>query len=152
MSSILDFSFGKQSGTTKSLRGSPRKRTLTRGFAKHLKPGVEIPAQGTNPPQPGGGTNTETQYMIYVDPQFGQQVFVDGVDQSSTWPPGFVYPVLLTAGSIDPQNLVTLDISDPYPWAITVYADATKLVVGDMSSTGNYDYLWPPDVQGGGGK
>ena len=150
MSSILDFSFGKQSGTAKSLRGSPRKRTLTRGYAEHLKPGVDIPGGGTTQPPVGGGTTTEIEYMMYVDPQFGQQVFMDGVDQTSTWPPGFVYPVLLTAGSIDPQNLVTLDISDPYPWAITVYADSTNLTVGDMSSSASYPYLWPPDVQGGG--
>ena len=99
----------------------------------------------------GGGTTTETQYAMYIDIQIGQQIFMGGVDQSSTWPPGFIYPVLLTDASIDPQNLVILDISDPYPWAITVYADSTNLTVGDMSSDGGYQPLWPPDVLGGGG-
>ena len=99
-----------------------------------------------------GGTNTETQYSMYIDTQYGQEVIIDGIDQSSTWSPGFIYPVLLTTGSIDPQNLVTFNISDPYPWSITVYADSTNLTVGDIYSDGNYQPLWPPDVQGGGGK
>ena len=146
MSKIFGFSFGKQSGTTLSHNRKVKSKAVTRGFAKHLQPGIDI---GQDPPKTGGGTNTETQYSIWLDSQYGQTILMDGVDQSSTWPSGFVYPVLLSAGSIDPQNLITLDVSDPYPWSITLYADSTNFIAGDQTSDGGYVYLWPPDVQGG---
>ena len=93
------------------------------------------------------GTNTQTQYEMWFDPSFNT-ITVDGFDQTNSFPMGLFYPVQLTPDNIDPNNLITLDVTDPYPWAITVYADATTLVKGDTAG-GQYPYLWAPDVQGG---
>jgi hypothetical protein len=150
MSNILDNIFGKQTGTSVSLKRKPNTKTITRGKGKHLKQGIgkqfDDKSGGST-----GGTNQEIEYTMWIDP-YWQTVFVDGVDVSTTMPMGMVYPLLLSAGSIEPQNLMTIDVSDPYPWAITVYADSSKVVFGDQTSSGTYTYLWPPDVQGGGGK
>ena len=144
MSNILDNIFGKQTGTSVSLKRKPNKKTITRGKGKHLKPGVGKQLGGST-----GGTNQEIEYTMWIDPGW-QTITIDGVDATTTAPMGMVYPLLLSAGSIDPQNLMTIEVSDPYPWTITVYADSSKVVFGDQTSSGNLTYLWPPDVQGGG--
>ena len=96
----------------------------------------------------GTGTGTNTEYEMFFSP-FSNTIMIDGVDQTAFFPEGFIYPVELTPDNIDPNNLTTLYITDPYPWEITVYADTTILNVGSMNSS-NLPFLWAPDVQGGG--
>jgi len=150
MSKIFGFSFSKQTGTSISEKRKAIKKVQTRGLAAHLKPGIDIVVGGST----GGGTNDGgstvggIEYEMYFSPSYNT-ITIDGVDQTSVTPEGFIYPVELTPDNIDPNNLVTLYITDPYPWEITVYADSTKLVAGTMNSSG-LPFLWAPDVQGGG--
>jgi len=145
MSKIFGFSFCKQKGTTMISNRRVCQEVVSIGRPGRLPPGHNM---GGVQSKMTSSTNQETEYTMWLDPSW-QTIKIDGVDATATTPMGMAYPLLLTAGSIEPQNLMTIEVSDPYPWTIVVYADSTKVVFGDQTSSGTYDYLWPPDVQGG---
>lgn len=153
---MLDFSFTKMTTPgygnktkgdkiAKLVKKEPHKENIVSKPTDEAGNLIDETGTGTDT---GTGTGTNTEYEMYFSPS-SNTIMIDGVDQTAFFPEGFIYPVELTPDNIDPNNLTTLYITDPYPWEITVYADTTILNVGSTNSS-NLPFLWVPDIQGGG--